>query len=134
EAIRGDLAWRHQGILGLLDLPMPQTEIFSEPLRTGVIERGTAVEIDLHGHKLFSCLRRRLIERRLAGVAGPGGFDDRGENRHGYASAGLAAAERATLAIGVVVADPDADRHVVGKAYEPGVVRIIARAGFAAHV
>src|SRR5207245_11058317 len=136
EAIGGDLVWRHQGILGLLYLPMPHAEIFREAFgtRTAIIERGAAVEIDLHRHKLFSCLWRWLIERRLAGVARPGGFDDRRENRYRYPCAGLAVAERATLAFGVVVADPDADRHVVGKADEPGVVLVIARAGFASDV
>src|SRR5260370_9979405 len=136
EAIGGDLAWRHQGILGLLDLPMPHAEIFREAFgaRTAIIERGAGIESDLHHHQLFSCLWRRLIERRLEGVARPGGFDDLSENRHGDPPAGLAATERAALAFSVVVADPDGDRHVVGKADEPGIVPITPPPPFPPHV
>src|SRR5262249_32371907 len=99
EAIGGDFAGRHQGILGLLDLPMPAAEIVREALgtRTAIVERVASIEIDLHRHQLFFCLRRRQIERRLARVARPGGLDDICENRHGDPSAGLPATERAAL-------------------------------------
>jgi len=46
----------------------------------------------------------------------------------------LAGAKRAALAIAVVVADPDRDRHVVGEADEPAVDRILGRTGLASDI
>ena len=53
------------------------------------------------------------------------------EDRERHLGAGLPAAERAALAVGIVVADPHGDRHVVGEADEPGVVLVVGRAGLA---
>ena len=47
------------------------------------------------------------------------------------AAAGRAAAERAALAVGIVVADPDRDGDVVGEAHEPGIVLVVGGAGLA---
>ena len=49
-------------------------------------------------------------------------------------TAGGAAAEGAPLAVGVVVADPDRHRDVVGEADEPGVVLVVGGAGLAGDV
>ena len=49
-------------------------------------------------------------------------------------AAGRAAAERAALAVGVVIADPDRDGHVIGEADEPGVILIVGGAGLAGDI
>jgi hypothetical protein len=75
---------------------------------------------DRQRDQLLLGLGRGRIKRGLAGVLGPGRLDDLLEDRHRHPAAGLAAAERAPPAVGVVVADPDPDRDVIGEADEPG--------------
>ena len=80
-------------------------------------------------------LGRRPAERRLGRDAfRPDRLDDRLEDRQRHPRAGRAAAERAALAVAVVVADPDRDGHVVGEADEPAVDRVLGRAGLAGDV
>src|SRR5262249_25058611 len=68
---------------------------------------------------------RRRGKGTLRGDIGPHSLDHRLEDRHGDVAASRAAAQRAALAVGVVVADPDRDGDVVGEAHEPGVILLI---------
>src|SRR5262249_1070076 len=114
-----------QLILGVLDLAAAvDAEAFSD--------HPSARALHVAGLKInrFACevalgLGRRRGERGLRADIGPHRLDDRLEDRHGDVAAGRAAAEGAALAGGVVVADPNRDRDVVGEADEPCVVLLI---------
>src|ERR1700731_1680047 len=70
-------------------------------------------------------LRRGAGEGRLrCDILRPDRIDDRLKDRKRQPRSGLGPAERAALAVAVVVADPHRDGHVIGKADEPAIDRI----------
>jgi hypothetical protein len=74
----------------------------------------TALVVDRYVDKAALCLGRWAAERHFgSNLARPDRLDDRFENRQCDARSGLARAERTTLAIGVVVADPDGDGDIM---------------------
>ena len=91
-------------------------------------------QVDRQRDELARRLGRRTAERRLRRMMGPGRLHDRLEDRQRHFRAGLAAPKGAALAVGIVVADPDRDRDVIGEADEPGVVLVIGGAGLAADI
>src|SRR5262245_64528612 len=86
--------------------------------------RLSGLEVDRFAGELTLGLGRRRGERCSGRHIGPHRLDHRLEDRHRDVAAGRAAAQRTTLAVGVVVADPDRDGDVVGEAHEPGIVLI----------
>ena len=129
----GHFVLRDHVVLGVGDLAVAHPEPLGEGALAAVGNAGAAGKIDRQGNELLLRFRRRRSERRLLGVHRPRRLDDLLEDRHRHAAAGLAAAKRAPLAL-VVVADPDADRHVIGEADEPGIVLVVAGAGLAADI
>src|SRR5437588_6387253 len=73
-------------------------------------------EINLHGSagELAPSLDRRRCERGLRCDMRPDRLDHWLEDRNCDVAARRAAAQRAALTIGVVVAQPDRDRYIVG--------------------
>src|SRR6516165_1029235 len=96
-------------------------------LRTTKILGGPARELAL-------CLGRRRSERGPGRDIGPRRLHHRLEDRDRNAAAGCAAAKRAPLAAGIVVAEPDRNRHLVAEAHEPGIVLVVGGAGLAGDV
>src|SRR5262249_30306639 len=88
-------------------------------------------EIDSSAGKLLLCLRRRRSERGPWRHVGPGRLNHRREDRHREATTGRTATERPPLAAGIVIAEPDCDRYLVGEPDEPGIVFIVGGAGLA---
>src|SRR5262249_17984598 len=123
-----------QLILGVLDVAAAvDAEAFGDrPSARALHVAG--LEVDCFAGKMAFGLGRRRGKRNLRGDIGPHRLDDRLEDRHGDVAASRAAAERAALAIGVVVADPNRDGDVVGEAHEPGVVLPVGGAGLARDV
>ena len=108
-------------------------EAFRECFSASVL-RFAEFEIDRFARELALGLGRRRRERGLWRDMGPHRLDHRLEDRHRDVAAGRAAAERAALAVGIVVADPDRDGDVVGEADEPGVVLVVGGAGLAGDI
>src|SRR5262249_53546599 len=81
-------------------------------------------------------LGRRRSERGPWHPVGPHRFDDRLEDwqRNTATSPSPAAAQRAALVAGIVVANPHRDGDFVGKPYEPSVILVVGGAGFARNV
>ena len=79
-------------------------------------------EVDRFARQLTLGLRRGRRKRGLGRDIGPHRLDHRLEDRHCHTAAGGAAAQRAALAVGIVVADPDGGGDVIGEAHEPSVV------------
>jgi hypothetical protein len=73
-------------------------------------------------------------ERCLGRNIGPHRLHHRFEDRNRNPAAGGAAAERAALAVGVIVAEPDRNRHLVGEAHEPGVVLAVGGASLTGNI
>src|SRR5215510_10903489 len=134
--LRGaNLRTRDQVILRVADVAVAvAAEILDEAL--GRIGRIALVDFHINpaSDQVTPRLRRGRAERRFWNVVGPHGFHDRLEHRSGHARPGLAAAERAALAIGVVVSDPYRHRDVVAEAHKPGVVLAVGGAGLARHI
>src|SRR6516165_5599494 len=125
---------RHQAILGIDDLAFPiHSEAFGERFSAPAL-RFAGLEIDGFACELVFGLRRRRRERGFGCGIGPYRLDHRLEDRYRNVAAGRAAAQRAALAVGVVVADPDRDGDVVGEPNEPGVVLLVGGAGLARDV
>src|SRR5438132_1015900 len=120
-----------QLILGVLDVAAAvDAEAFGDhPSARALHVAG--LEVDRFAREMAFGLGRRRGERGLGGDIGPHRLDDRLEDRHGDVAAGRAAAERAALAAGVVVAGPNRGGDVVGETDEPGVVLLIGGAGLA---
>src|SRR6266540_6831825 len=87
------------------------------------------IEVDGFACQMAFGLGRRRSQRGFRRHVGPCRLDHRLEDRDCDVAAGGAAAERAPLAVGIVVADPDGDGDVVGEADEPGIVFIVGGAG-----
>ena len=121
---------RHQLILGVRHLPVgAAAEVLDEvaavhPIAAHVIDR----DVD----QIAPCLRRGSAERGLRREgAGPNRLDDRLKDRHGNMRAVFVRSERAALAVGIVVADPDRHGDVIGEADEPAVDEVLRGAGLA---
>ena len=108
---------------------VPLGECFSAPAL-----RFARREIDGFARELASGLRRWRRKRNFRGGMGPYRLDHRLKDRNCDVAAGRTAAERAALAVGVVVADPDRDSDVVGESYEPGVILLVGGAGLAGDI
>src|SRR5262249_39327514 len=120
---------RRQAILGIDDLAFPiHSEAFGERFSAPAL-RFAGLEIDGFARELAFGLRRRRCERDFRCGIGPYRLDHRLEDRYCNVAAGRAAAQRAALAVGVVVADPDRDSDVVGEPHEPGIVLLVGGAG-----
>src|SRR5262249_17296725 len=95
----------------------------------------TGLVVDRHIFEIALCLGGGSAQHCLRSyLLRPYGLHDWLEDWQRHMRPRLAGAERAALAVAVVVADPDRDRHVVGEANEPTVDRILGRAGFAGDV
>ena len=95
----------------------------------------TGFVVDRHVFEIALCLGGGSAQHcPRSNLLRPYGLDDWLEDRQRHMRPCLAGAERAALAIAVVVADPDRNRHVVGEADEPAVDRILGRARFAGDV
>src|SRR5207237_8158927 len=106
---------RNEAVSGIHSLATTATsEIFDEST-SAAFNRIARTKIDRAGDELAPGLRRWRAERDLGRVVRPDRLDDRLEQLDRDAGAGVADAQRATLAVGVVVADPDGHGHVVGE-------------------
>ena len=122
---------RHQAILSIDGLAFPiHSEALGERFCAPALSFA-GLEIDGFARELAFGLRRRRRERGLRCSIGPHRLDHRLEDGYCNVAAGRAAAQRAALAVGVVVAGPDRDGDVVGEADEPGVVLLVGGAGLA---
>src|SRR5262249_153039 len=92
------------------------------------------LEIDRLARELAFGLRRRRGECSFRRSVGPRRLNYRLKDRNCDMAAGRAAAERAALAVGIVVADPDRDGNVVGESHKPGVVLVVRGARLARDV
>src|SRR5262245_60072790 len=92
------------------------------------------LEIDRFARELASGLGRRRRERSFRRSVGPRCLNYWLEDRYCDVAARRAATQRATLTVGIVVADPDRDGDVVGEPDEPGVVLLVGGAGLARDV
>src|SRR5262249_44365696 len=120
---------RHQAILSIDDLAFSiHSEAFGERFSAAAL-RFASLEIDGFACELAFGLRRRRRERGFRCGIGPYRLDHRLEDRDCNGAAGRAAAQRAALAVGVVVANPDRDSDVVGEPHEPGIVLLVGGAG-----
>jgi len=102
----GHFFLRHQAILGINDAAFA---VHSEAFRKRLLmpaSRFARLEIDCLARELTFGLRRRRGERDFRHSVCPYRLDDRLEDRNRDMAASRAAAQRAALAIGVVVARP----------------------------
>src|SRR5262245_33765536 len=127
-------AARDQAILRLVELAaVVQPEIFDKRRAVAAFDARAGAHVDRQRHKPAVGLGRGTRQRHLRRVVGPDRLHDRIEDRQRHARAGIAVPERLpALHGGVVVADPDTDGDVFAEAHEPGVVKLVAGAGFAA--
>src|SRR5262245_37750310 len=123
-----------QLILGVLDVAAAvDAEAFGDrPSARALHVAG--LEVDCFAGKMAFGLGRRRGKRNLRSDIGPHRLDDRLEDRHGDVAASRTAAQRAALAVGIVVTDPDRDGDVVGETHEPGVVLLVGGAGLACDI
>ena len=123
---------RDQLILGVEDLAVAiDPEALGDRPCRAAFAHFAGFEIDRPARELALGFWRRRRERGSRRDIGPHRLHHRLEDRNRNAAAGRAAAERAALAVGVVVADPDRHGDVIGEAYEPGVVLLVGGAGLA---
>src|SRR5262249_52523711 len=104
-------------------------EVLDEGARARTRQHVAGGKVDGEIDELPLGLVRRRIEHGPGRIGGPYALDDRREDRQRHLGPGLAGAERAALAVGVVIADPHRHRDLVGEADEPRVVFLIAGAG-----
>jgi hypothetical protein len=95
---------RHQAVLGIDDFAFPiHSEAFRERFSAPAL-RFARLEIDGFARELAFGLRRWRRKRNFRGGMGPYRLDHRLKDRNRDVAAGRTAAERAALAVGVVVA------------------------------
>src|SRR5262249_32288780 len=79
-------------------------------------------------------LDRRRRERGLRGDICPDRLDNSFEYGSSHMAAGRTASQRTTLCVGIIVADPDRNRYVVGESNEPSVVLIVRGTGLSGNI
>src|SRR6266567_4389056 len=124
---------RHQLVLAIDRLTVAiAAEVFDEvsPFGAPLGRWGVA----LAGDQVAPRLGRRRAQHCLGRLVSPHRLDHWLKDRDRDARAGLAASERAALAVGIVVANPYRHGHIVGEAHEPGVILAIGGAGLAGDV
>src|SRR5262249_52447036 len=115
------------------DLPVVvRPQIFGEGPAPAAGDRLPAFEADRFGLEETLGVGRGWRQRNLGRLIEPARLDDLAGDRRSQVAAGAAVSQRAALG-GVVVADPDADRDVIGERHEPAIVLFVSSAGLAGH-
>src|SRR5262245_18596025 len=102
-------------------------QTFSHTTRTTL--RLARIEIERCASQVTLGFGRWRCQWRLCGDMIPNRLNHRLEDRHCGMTAGRATSESTTLAAGIVVANPDRNSDIVGKAHKPRIVLIIRSAG-----
>ena len=114
---------------------------FSICIKTEMLDESTAAyrvagrKVDRQVHEMRLRLRRGSAQGCLRrDILRPDRIDDRLEDWQRHPRPGLGRAKRTPLAVAIVVTDPHRDGHVVSKADEPAVDRVLGGAGLAADI
>ena len=126
---------RNELVLRLVDLPLSiEAEMLDERL-TATLDPRSAVVIDRQIDEITFRLQGGPIEQRLGRDSfRPNGLQDRLEDRQRDPRPGGIGAERAALAVAIIVADPHGNGYVVDKTNEPAVDRIFGGSGLASDI
>src|SRR5262245_42082676 len=105
-----------------------QPEMLDERAATSMPQPLATVEVDRQIGNPPLCLGRRWGRGDLRNPTHPGRVYDRLEYRQRDARSRAAVPKGAMRSIGIVIADPNHDRYIVGKPGEPRVVFFFRRA------
>src|SRR5262245_61518590 len=124
----------HQGVLGVDDPALcVDSEALGDAASSAAFPFARSASHRLAGEQRLG-LRRGRRQRGLERDIAPYRLHDRLENRHRHAATGRAAAQRAALAVRIVVADPHRHGHVIREPHEPGVVLYVGGSGLAGDI